>query len=256
MWVMAYGMCGSFLARVAGKYYRNPQNFASSSERQTTKTLPRICSGEGLRLTAGLVLVFLPLHIFPLFPLVYTPITIIWDASLAVKLFFGACAVVWAFNFRRTTLDAGRVNNLATMPLVSAALVWFCGLAAVGLYLDPANVQSLSVHQPFGGRDKSESALCEETETYLFGLPGAVRKKYICEEDFRFWRLCEDKPRPRPGDETYWICGTPGDESFWREYFSSIAIGLALHVLCWWRGHGGGKENKNIDSRNVKLKAR
>ena len=121
----------------------------------------------------------------------------------------------------------------STLYLFIAALCWSGGLTAVGLFLDPAEVKSLSVHQPYGGRGKSESPLCEETETYLFGLPGAVRKKYICEEDFRFWRLCEGKPPPEPGDETYWICGTAGDAPFWREYFGSIAIGFGLHLLCW-----------------------
>lgn len=70
-----------------------------------------------------------------------------------------------------------------------------------------------------------QSIICTYTPQY----------RYQCEEDFRFWRLCGEEvegSRPQPGDETYALCGTAGDETFWREYFGAIIIGAVLHLVC------------------------
>ena len=42
-----------------------------------------------------------------------------------------------------------------------------------------------NLHQPYGGSDPE---LCAEQETDLFGL--GERKRYMCDSDFRFWKLC------------------------------------------------------------------
>ena len=311
MWVMTYAMCGSFLARKASSYYREQGTPLISFSKTWWKTL-----------FLG-ILIFLPCHIFPIFPLFYAPIAMVYgDATLAVRLFFSGCLLYWfinrnqskqskqskpskqskqpmccdfivapvlvilkrVYNFILNTFCCNCCDNCCcnicrrassfiprpTNPnykkgkrynekdddgidadsdysdshdktrtsnhtyLIAAACVWFGGLILVGLCINPANVRSYSIHQPYGGTNAAESKLCTETETYLYGLPGAVRKKYQCQEDFRFWTLCKGEIAPMPGDDTYALCGTEGDAAFWKEYFGSIGIGCVLHFVCWW----------------------
>jgi hypothetical protein len=224
MWVMTYSMCGSFLARCATKYYK----------KYYKKELVNY-SKDWWLLMATCVCIFLPAHIFPIFPLLYAPIAMIYgDAALAVQLFFGGCCIWWVYKHITitTTEMSATKSDVAKGWLIAAGIIWFGGLTAVGVLIDPANVRSYSIHQPYGGKGVQESPLCQEKETYLFGLPGAVRKKYQCEEDFRFWKLCDDEAPPKPGDDTYALCGTKGDTYFWTEYFTAIGIGVGLHILC------------------------
>ena len=230
MWVMTYGMCGSLLARLSTKWYK-----------YTYKTnLRSVFSMEGLKILGTLILIFLPLHIVPVFPLLYAPIAMLYgDAALAVRVFFWGCTGFCVYNFKAEKQSKGNEVMLESRDgapndkcvLTLACLIWFGGFAVSGYILDPSNIVSLSVHQPYGGSRKNASNFCDDEEVYLFGL--GRRKKYICDEDFKFWSMCDDKPRPNPGDQTYHICGVEGDEPFWREYFGSIAIGCCLHTLCF-----------------------
>ena len=250
MWVMAYSMCGSLLARLAVRYdITNIKTLTFS----TRHNVPLISySREWWSKLVVCILIFLPGHIFPVFPLFYAPIAMLYgDAALAVQLFFGGCSVVTvlymimarqtrqtqqtqqALQARQSQQNPITKKPVGTMWLVGAGVVWFGGLAAVGVFLDPSEVRSYSIHQPYGGKNAVESSLCSEQETYLYGLPGAVRKKYQCEEDFRFWTLCDGEAEPSLGADTYALCGTKGDEAFWYEYFSSILIGVGLNLFCW-----------------------
>ena len=218
MWVMTYGMCGSLVARLAARYYRRRYDAlrrptkgqrgegaatkpppmdkiapASASPAAPAAPAAPLPQAGGFRTfsrdwwTAAVVgvLVFLPGHIFPVFPLFYAPIGMLYgDAALAVRLFFTACFAYWVLNLgvffsrpRRYSTDTERAGRrpIGTALLSAAALFWFGGLALVGVLIDPASVTSLSVHQPYGGKGVAESSLCAEMETYLFGL--AERKK-------------------------------------------------------------------------------
>ena len=215
MWVMTYGMCGSLVARLAARYYRRRYDalrrptkgqrgeeaaakpppmdkitHPSASPAAPAAPLPqagrfRTFSRDWWTAAVVGVLVFLPGHIFPVFPLFYAPIGMLYgDAALAVRLFFTACFAYWVLNlgvffsrpwrYSDDTERAGR-RPIGTALLSAAALFWFGGLALVGVLIDPASVASLSVHQPYGGKGVAESSLCAEMETYLFGL--AERKK-------------------------------------------------------------------------------
>ena len=250
MWVMTYAMCGSFLARKASSYYREQGTPLISFSKTWWKTL-----------FLG-ILIFLPCHIFPIFPLFYAPIAMVYgDATLAVRLFFSGCLLYWFVNRNQSkqskqskpskqSKQSKQSKTSNHTYLIAAACVWFGGLILVGLCINPANVRSYSIHQPYGGANAAESKLCTETETYLYGLPGAVRKKYQCQEDFRFWTLCKGEIAPMPGDDTYALCGTEGDAAFWKEYFGSIGIGCVLHFVCWWYTYA--RKRKSEGDVNVK----
>ena len=231
-------MCGSLLARLAARRYR-----------QRGVALRTFDRNWWAAFAVG-VLLFLPGHIVPVFPLLYAPIAMMYgDAALAVRIFFGGCAVYWAVArsaCSSDTKDTGRAGRrgVCTGVLAAAALVWFGGMVAIGLLVDPASVVSLSIHQPYGGSGAAESALCVETETYLFGL--AERKRYICEDEMRYWTLCGEE-RPEPGADVYTICGTAGSPAFYHEYFGTIAAAVALHAgcaMCAFSESGRGKKRR------------
>jgi len=218
MWVMTYSMTASLLGRLGARFV---ERHGLTWDAYTM----------AFALPAG-VLVFLPLHIVPI-SLVYFPTYVAGQGSYAAVLGFGlACLAVAAV--RTKAFAQRRPSDAALWIAVAQSAVWFGGCFSVLVLLDPGNVVSKCVHEPFGGASAATSALCTETETYLFGL--GVRKRYVCADELAWWRIAPDTDTgalPLPGDERYTIRGLPmDDETFWHQA-RSIALGVAVHAACF-----------------------
>ena len=219
MWVMTYAITASFLARISYRYL-------------FPKEKPEPFGTEWWAAFAICTVVFLPLHILPItffyFPSFILHLNLeyycVWGFGLAGLLLSLISAYKWP----------NSAQTITTYPslVIFQSGVWFGGLLFVLLYLDPQNVLSTSVHQPYGGITSKSSELCLKSETYLFGL--SERKRYVCDEDLVHWRIAKDPATgmlPKPLDEWYTIQGLPMTREFFMHYLASLLVGIFIHLI-------------------------
>ena len=225
-WVMAYGFVGSLLSRFA------QQHFA------TTR------GAKWWRCAAAATASFIPLHIAPI-SLIYVPFVALFDSGAgAVRLGIAICSMVVLVHFSSPSSSLSRKlpqparSGKVDAALACALVAWFGGIAFHGAFIRPENVVSTCIHQPFGVGEGQ----CAETESYLFGL--SQRKRYMCEDDFRFWNLVS--PPAREGTDVYTISGKPASSAWLAEYFGVWSVGVLFHAYAFWYASSFfGKSKRN-----------
>jgi len=222
MWVTTYAGTASLLARLAYRYVVDHRKLR----------MPDAFSLQWWSLFAFCTVAFLPLHI--------VPISLFYFPSFHFKL-DKEYEVVWMFGLAGLALAVGdylisgpsKQNPPSFSFLVPLqSLVWLGALAYVILVLEPGDVVSTSVHQPYGGASAKTSSLCTQKESYLFGL--SSRKRYVCDDDLVHWRIGEDLKtglKPQPLDEWYTIRGLKMDDGFYQHYVGSLIAAVVIHVF-------------------------
>jgi hypothetical protein len=209
MWVMTYSLTASALARLAARFFAKHE----------------IDLHQWWNMTAAVflsVLAFLPLHVVPI-SIFYFPTIVFGKYSYEVVVVFGlACLAVGLTSLSPRTNPPG---DAAIHLAMAQSLVWFGGVAAALVLLDPGHVVSTCVHEPYGGRGDG-SALCSETESYLFGL--GTRKRYVCDNELVWWKIVSN---PQPKQDMYTIQGLPMDLDTFVHQARSLAVGSGIHLV-------------------------
>ena len=254
MWVMTYALTASALARACEAYVAKKQ--IGWDDKWTW---------WGLFFVATLA--FLPLHIVPISIFYFPAFYFAGKEHEAVWFFWALCLAVGLVGSRFLTArvsDASDADSPSTTSFafheastrkwaVAQSVAWFGGLALAGAALDPGNVVSTCLHQPYGGSRPNPK--CAEKQTYLFGL--SERPTYICDQDMVYWSVVPDpvsgKPA-QPGDEWYTIKGKPMDPTYRFEYFGSLAVGVAMHALLLLLSSSSSSSASGASHKNKKKK--
>lgn len=223
MWVMTYAGTASFLARLSYHIFDKVLGVGR----------PKMFDLDWWACFFVSTIVFLPLHIIPISVFYFPSVYFGWGKEYHVVWGFGLSGLIGAaftHQFFRKPPDQVHIDEHLDKAFLQS-LIWFSSLSGVLLFLDPHQVVSTSVHQPYGGLNAHTSALCKEEESYLFGL--SRRRRYVCDDELQYWQVIDDpqsKSHAQPGDQWYTIQGLPMNDGFFVHFATCLLFALVQHL--------------------------